>query len=378
MEKKQYPGLDVTKAVLAVLVAARHVIQIFYPAESKWRMVIGCWLSNLAVPGFFIMAGFFLFRKTEGKDPKEQGEIVLRYCLRILKLTVIWSVLYLPIEVMNWHNSGTAVWPWIGNYLKRFFTSHSIVQLWFLPALMTACLLVWFCRRKGLKIPQILVISGALFVAGCICDNWYFNRYLPAFARALLELYEKYFITVRNGVFYGFFFTALGLHFAKQTFVCPAGGCTTTQESPAGAFVIPECMLPDRRRTSKEKTPVAFWSLAAGFLVSVTLMFLEVRQCQNANMVLTSAPAAYFLIAAAMTARWKERKLYLRLRSLSQWIYLSHEYFIHLFSLTVPWNPLPLTKKGIMISVFVPMMAFCTAMVLLSEKQRFSWLKKLI
>jgi peptidoglycan/LPS O-acetylase OafA/YrhL len=76
-EKRQYHGLDVTKVILAVLVSARHVIQIFYPAESKWRMVIGGWLSNLAVPGFFVMAGFLLFRKVESgkwQNKKRSGD----------------------------------------------------------------------------------------------------------------------------------------------------------------------------------------------------------------------------------------------------------------------------------------------------------------
>ena len=57
-EKKQYCGLDLLKFIMAVLVAARHMIQVFYPAESRWRLVIGSWLSNLAVPVFFIIAGY--------------------------------------------------------------------------------------------------------------------------------------------------------------------------------------------------------------------------------------------------------------------------------------------------------------------------------
>ena len=34
-EKKQYCGLDLLKFIMAVLVAARHMIQVFYPAESR-------------------------------------------------------------------------------------------------------------------------------------------------------------------------------------------------------------------------------------------------------------------------------------------------------------------------------------------------------
>ena len=101
VEKRQYNGLDVTKAVLAVLVALRHMIQIFYPEESKWRLVIGAWLSNLAVPVFFITAGFFLFRKVDRQQPEAGRRAVLQYCGRILRLYLLWSVLYLPIDYYN-------------------------------------------------------------------------------------------------------------------------------------------------------------------------------------------------------------------------------------------------------------------------------------
>ena len=64
MEKKQqFYGLDILKFVMAVLVAARHMIQVFYAGDSRWRLLVGSWLSNLAVPVFFIIAGFLLFRK---------------------------------------------------------------------------------------------------------------------------------------------------------------------------------------------------------------------------------------------------------------------------------------------------------------------------
>ena len=39
-QKKQYYGVDVVKFILALLVAGRHMIQVFYPAESRWRLII--------------------------------------------------------------------------------------------------------------------------------------------------------------------------------------------------------------------------------------------------------------------------------------------------------------------------------------------------
>lgn len=54
MEKrKMYYGLDLLKFALAILVAARHMIQVFYAGDSRWRLLIGSWLSNLGRAGIF-------------------------------------------------------------------------------------------------------------------------------------------------------------------------------------------------------------------------------------------------------------------------------------------------------------------------------------
>ena len=65
VEKRQYDGLDVVKAAMAILIAARHMIQVFYPAESKWRIVVAPGLTTLGVLLFFIIAGFYLYCKPD-------------------------------------------------------------------------------------------------------------------------------------------------------------------------------------------------------------------------------------------------------------------------------------------------------------------------
>lgn len=115
-EKTQYYGLDLLKFLMALLVAARHVIQIYYPAESRWRLVIGNWLSNLAVPVFFVIAGFFLFKKLTNTD----WTIIRRYVCRILKLYILWCIIYWPIDIYNWHQSGEPVLKTILFYFQSF------------------------------------------------------------------------------------------------------------------------------------------------------------------------------------------------------------------------------------------------------------------
>lgn len=345
MEKKQqFYGLDILKFVMAVLVAARHMIQVFYAADSKWRLLVGSWLSNLAVPVFFIIAGFLLFRKVpEPFSERRSGRnTVFVYCWRILKLYLLWCVIYWPIDIYNWYHGVESVREFVIHYIRSFFFSSTIAQLWYLPALIVACLIVWACYRCGMRIWQILAVTGTLFVMGCIGDNWYFTQYLPQNWQQLIYVYGQHFMTMRNGVFYGSFYVCLGLLFAKKSWKLP------------------------------------LWMAAAGSLVFVYAAYREVRHCQNINMVFMAAPAACCLVETALQLRLKDRKLYPRLRAMSEWVYLSHFYFFYVFSWTAPWNPVPLTERNIALLIFVPMALFAWCMACLAERERFRWIRRLI
>ena len=386
MEKrKMYYGLDLLKFALAILVAARHMIQVFYAGDSRWRLLIGSWLSNLAVPVFFIIAGFLLFRKVpecqagirgseaagaserqrksrrnggaarrdensrglaesaaaevRGRSRRMTGSgngTVFAYCLRIFKLYLLWCVLYWPIDIYNWYHGTESIREFVRHYIWSFFFSSTIAQLWYLPALITAVLIVWAMKKAGLKTWQILTATGILFLIGCLGDNWYFTRKMPMKFQEWVMWYAPRFMTMRNGLFYGSFYLALGMHFAEK------------------------------------KTRMPFPAAAVLGLVFVYLMYKEVSRCSNTNMVFTAAPAAYFLTEAAMGLSCPSWKLFPRMRSMSEWIYFSHFYFFYLFSWTAPYNPVPLTERNI------AMIAFAWAAAVLSEKKGFMWLKKMI
>lgn len=339
--KKQYIGLDVVKVALAVLIAARHLVQIFFPVESKWRLIVAAWLSNLGVPVFFVIAGFFLFKKVNGRG---DGRIVRDYCVRILKLYVIWSILYLPVDWYNWYHGERDLAGGILTYLHCFLFSSTVVQLWYLPALAVACFLVWFLYSGGMKLWQLLAVTGILFVMGCIGDNWYFNEQLPGNMLDMIRLYCRYFLTMRNGIFYGSFYVCLGLWFAKE----------------------------------KERTDIPVTASLLAFAGYLLLMYVEVKRCSNTNMVFTAAPAAYFLVAGAMKLQDNGRPLFLHLRRMSEWIYLSHFYFCYFYHWTSKWNPFPASERNLVLMILVPTLAFSWTMACLTDIKPFGWLKKLI
>lgn len=381
-QKKQYYGLDVVKFGLALLVAGRHMIQVFYAQESSWRLIVGSWLSNLAVPFFFTVAGFLLFRKICGtengareggnrngkknenkngygneresskrgcedgrgrsrrKAQKSGWSQVLKYCWRILKLYVLWCVIYWPIDIYNWYHGTASIKETVIFYIRSFFFSSTIAQLWYLPALITACLIVWCVSLGARYVTPALLVTGALFAAGCLGDNWYFTAMLPQKIQDLIYLYGQHCMTMRNGIFYGSFYVCLGLLFAKK----------------------------------KKQLPFLLSLILAIFFCWV--MKKEVTRCGNINIVISAAPTAYFLTEAALALRLPDWKLFTRLRAMSEWVYLSHFYFFYFFSWTAKINPLPLTEKNIMLCIFIPMLIFAWWMACLGEKRR--WVRKLI
>lgn len=341
MEKKrQYPGLDVVKFILALLVAQRHVIQIFFVESSRWRTLIGSWLSNLAVPVFFIISGFLLFRKVEERDRNPQ--VIRRFCWRSIRLYLLWSVLYWGTDFYNWYHGEQDLAAGIREYTHRFLFDSTIPQLWYLPALAVAGFLVWFFYTRGMKLWLILIAGAALLAAGVIGDNWYFNQRLPMRMQQGLQMYRQVFLTMRNGVFYGFFYVAVGLAFAR----------------------------------TRRRLPV--WAAFSSFAASLAAMYWEVTHCYNTNFTFFAAPAAIFLFMAASQLELPERKLYPRLRAMSEWIYLSHFYFFYFLTWLRPWIPVPLDSKNVTALIILPMVLFSWVMVRLSETKGGAWIKKLI
>ncbi len=336
-----YPGLDVLKLCMALLVAQRHIIQIFYEEGSPWRAVIGYWLSNLAVPVFFTIAGFFLFRQLDDRRP--DSSVVYRYCFRILRLYVIWSLIYLPIDIYNWyHEENHSVVSGILTYLHHFAFDSTIPQLWYLPALAFACLVVGFVYVHGIGIAPLLTGGILLFATGTIGNNWYFNQRLPEAVRDVMHLYSRYFLTMRNGLFYGIFFVALGLALAKI-----------------------------RRRPP-------FWLSASGAVASLVLTGWESMRCYETNFVFTTVFAAFFLFTTAEALRLPGGRVYPGIRKMSEWIYFAHFYFFHFLVWTRPLNPVPFTNRSITLMILIPVLIFAGLMTALSGTERGNFLKKLV
>lgn len=189
---------------MAYIVILRHSSQTFLPDDSICGALICNGISTIAVPLYFIISGYLFFSKNFTVNRLKHQ------LLRIMRLYMAWTVIYLPIiilkEIMNKTPPITAIL----TFIQNFIFSGSYYHLWFLPALMFAITFVsLLCSIK--KRYALMIVSG-LFIVGYLYE---FYRFLIPKFTDVCKLYERVFLTSRNGLFFGSIYVYLGYSFSQ-------------------------------------------------------------------------------------------------------------------------------------------------------------------
>lgn len=202
---REYSQIDILKCVLAILIVLRHCGQVFFPSDSMFMKIMNI-LSPIAVPTFFTLSGFLFFsRKKEMKDLK-------KYILRLLKLYILWTLVFLPFTLYSFSKNGVT----ISNsqvllvFMQKFLFDGSYYHLWFLPSLVVAIVIVFLLSNK-ISDFWLLAIGFVLFVIGTLVATYSFLSTLLSW-----HAYKTIFITTRNGIFFGIPFVTLGKLIAEK------------------------------------------------------------------------------------------------------------------------------------------------------------------
>lgn len=176
--------LDFWGLILIILFITTHMQPLFGE-----RDVMGWLISNgvaqITLPFFFIINGYYLFPRLLSKY-RLKG-----YLLHLLTVYLVWTLIYLPfyIDEINLRNLFNII---ISGY------SH----LWFLPALITGILIFLGIKKIVKNIKVILAVAIVIYIAGY----------------TLISL-EYDFIPVKNGLFIGFPFIAIGYYIRRYDIV---------------------------------------------------------------------------------------------------------------------------------------------------------------
>ena len=209
-----YPDLDLMKLMMAFLVVEIHTrpLKGFPLAET---LIEG--LDVVAVPFFFMASAFLCFRgldESAFSEASSSGAMrVRRTTSKLLKLYLIWTVLYLPITVFGSALHGDGLMHAVLLFIRgTLFVGENYYSwpLWYLLASVVGFVLMYICLRGGVRSKRILLASFALLLVGygiSFVQGWDGAPVALAFP---VKAYGLVFAGSRNGLFEGFFYVAVG------------------------------------------------------------------------------------------------------------------------------------------------------------------------
>lgn len=218
MKKTNY-AIDYAKIISAILVVCIHTAPLSNIAPEANFFLVQI-LARIAVPFYFICAGYFLFKKINFQDIKsEENKLIIKnYAIRIFKLYAIWSIIYIPLNIFSWFSGGFH-FNNIIRYVRDFFFTGSFYHLWFMPSLIIATLTCYYLLRK-FSLKTIWIITAILYFIGML-GNVYSDVLLTIpLIKNIFSLYISVFETTRNGFFFGSIFMFMGASIAiyKKSF----------------------------------------------------------------------------------------------------------------------------------------------------------------
>lgn len=341
MEKKNYAILDVAKFISALFVIAVHCAPFIQVSESLNFVYVQIF-ARLAVPFFFLVSGFLFFRKIDPeKGRKDEGNIkeYKHYIKRILRIYIVWSILYVPLLMINWMQGGFTI-STILRFVRDILWNGTYYHLWFLPALMVGVSIVYIAYTSLQKRFMLWICLG-LYLLGMLGNVYGVILHDVAGIGSILSAYEAVFITTRNGVFFAPIFLALGIYvndFIKPSFKKPA----------FYAFLLSFGLYIGE----------AFWLKSIWVMHDLTSMYAML------------VPCIFFLFITVIQWNLKPSLVYHKLRKMSLLIYVGHIYFVFLFLNILKLSNIVVYGLSIICSCIV-------SYVIVSASKKWKWLKAL-
>ena len=211
-EKKEvYSGIDVCKAIAAILIVILHAIETTDYFASEIKFVF----TRFAVPFFFIASGFFFCKGlNKAEEPKKY---FYQYEKNILKIFLIWGIIiYGPFTVVPYiqNNSTVGVFKIIGLLVRRMVVIGS-GPYWYLVALFWSTIFIYLCHVK--KKDWLLgagIIGGLLLQVSYACFRGVLSEMVifAWFFKAIYVIYSWEF----NFIMYGIPFVGIGYLICKK------------------------------------------------------------------------------------------------------------------------------------------------------------------
>lgn len=315
MEIRNFYAIIFMKIVCILLIICMYT-DLFSAMSGIVNFTLIQLLVKIAYPFLFTCASFFFFRDIDFSLPLsnvQNKKRLMKYVTNIVKLYFIWTIIYLPLNIMNWIEEGFTFTHLI-YYVRDIILLGSYTHLWIFPALFFSVLLVYYLLQR-FKTSEIFILSLICYLFGMLINVYgAFLLEIPVLA-PVIDLYQNIFTTSVNGLFYAFIFVFLGM------------------------------------QLSRKRIPLRISNIVIRLFIFIILYVMEVSLLSwlgyvnnNTQMYLTLIPLIYFIFLLLMQFQNdKQTKLILSFARLlylicfyvmnfcRQWKVLSEHYFICLF-----------------------------------------------
>lgn len=218
MERRKYNSLDICKILMAICVVAIHT----HPFEHCTTIIVNNIYDSfvrMAVPFFFLSSGFLLAQKFETAFTSSKNIATARkYLLKIVKMYVVWTVVYLPMALYHFISSGKGALKSVLLYIRGFVfvgEQYNSWHLWYLLSTIYALVFILILLYLKVSPKKAITFSSIIFLISIGID------YLSAYtgnSNTFIELFIKMIkVSIGSGrILTGLFYLPLGCFLVQK------------------------------------------------------------------------------------------------------------------------------------------------------------------
>lgn len=209
---KKFNSIDLFKFLMAICVVAIHTRPLVDISNPAIERIISA-VINSAVPFFFLSSGYLLANKFKSLDDFESNIVIVRkYLLKIIKMYLFWSAIYLPLAIINYLKEGNGfIYSFISYFRSLVFVGehYDSWMLWYLLSTIYALAFFLLLYKKNVSIYVIAAVGFLFTLIGIFFD--YIDS-LPSLPQYLEIIHKIFLFTFSQGrIFRGMFLIPCGI-----------------------------------------------------------------------------------------------------------------------------------------------------------------------
>lgn len=319
------PGLDVLKFIMSLFVVAIHSEAI---NEHRLAYEVLSPLIACAVPAFFVISSYLVFRKIRLENNTPPYGILIHFTKRLALLYAFWMVVQLPLVLHTRHYLDMSLLSFIYNFILDITLRSTFHGAWFLSALVVGVWIIYMMSKVlSDKLIWIVPFILAMYV--------YHACRLPVEYQEWWNWYQIHIVNPQNSFPVSLLWISLGYVMANP-------------------------------KAKRILGAMQFWYLAVCFVIAwaITVMGIDLRVFMVTSL---------FVISFNWKTEYK--KVYKIMRQSSILIFILHFVFIGIFRIIFPH--VESLQHGLVLYVTLVVLCLLASWVILKLKDYkfFSWLK---